>query len=73
MLKACIAANKIIIMQAANPGFTGGSTPKGNDYDRYRYRLFDQTSRLNEGDACATLSSIEWVLRPVCANERHPS
>jgi len=49
VLKACIAANKIIIMQAANPGLTGGSTPKGSDYDRYPYRLFDQTSRLNEG------------------------
>jgi FAD/FMN-containing dehydrogenase len=28
------AANKIIIMQAANNGVTGGSTPDGADYDR---------------------------------------
>jgi D-lactate dehydrogenase len=34
VVKACIAANKIIIMQAANTGLTGGSTPDGNDYDR---------------------------------------
>lgn len=34
MLKACAAANKIIIMQAANTGLTGGSTPDGRDYDR---------------------------------------
>jgi D-lactate dehydrogenase (quinone) len=34
VLKACVAANKIIIMQAANTGITGGSTPDGNDYDR---------------------------------------
>jgi len=34
LLKACIAANKIIIMQAANTGLTGGSTPEGSDYDR---------------------------------------
>jgi D-lactate dehydrogenase (quinone) len=34
VLKACIAANKIIIMQAANTGLTGGSTPDGADYDR---------------------------------------
>jgi D-lactate dehydrogenase (quinone) len=25
---------QIIIMQAANPGLTGGSTPEGSDYDR---------------------------------------
>src|SRR3984893_11425645 len=33
-LNACVAANKIIIMQAANTGLTGGSTPDGDDYDR---------------------------------------
>ena len=34
VLKACIAANKIVIVQAANTGLTGGSTPDGSDYDR---------------------------------------
>lgn len=34
VLGTCIAANKIIIMQAANTGLTGGSTPAGDDYDR---------------------------------------
>src|SRR5208282_84185 len=34
VLNACVAANKIIIMQAANTGLTGGSTPDGDDYDR---------------------------------------
>jgi D-lactate dehydrogenase (quinone) len=34
VLKACAAASKIIIMQAANTGITGGSTPDGGDYDR---------------------------------------
>jgi D-lactate dehydrogenase len=34
VLKVCAAANKIIIMQAANTGLTGGSTPDGDDYDR---------------------------------------
>jgi len=34
VLKACVASDKIIIMQAANTGLTGGSTPDGNDYDR---------------------------------------
>lgn len=34
VLKECVAAGKIVIMQAANTGLTGGSTPDGNDYDR---------------------------------------
>src|SRR5271156_182938 len=33
-LQACIATDKIVIMQAANTGLTGGSTPDGDDYDR---------------------------------------
>ena len=33
-LRACIAANTIILPQAANTGLTGGSTPLGNDSDR---------------------------------------
>ncbi|MEJ5155218.1 D-lactate dehydrogenase [Gluconobacter wancherniae] len=32
--QACVDAGKIVIMQAANTGLTGGSTPDGNDYDR---------------------------------------
>lgn len=34
VVQACVAADKIVIMQAANTGLTGGSTPDGNDYDR---------------------------------------
>src|SRR5687767_7326994 len=34
VLKACVAADKIVIAQAANTGLTGGSTPDGEDYDR---------------------------------------
>lgn len=34
VLKAVTAARKIVIMQAANTGLTGGSTPDGNEYDR---------------------------------------
>lgn len=30
ILKACVAADKIVIFQAANTGLTEGSTPKGN-------------------------------------------
>ena len=34
VLKACVAADCIVICQAANTGVTGGSTPDGDDYDR---------------------------------------
>ncbi|MBL8268611.1 D-lactate dehydrogenase [Steroidobacter sp.] len=34
VLQACTTANKIVIVQAANTGLTGGSTPAGDDYDR---------------------------------------
>ncbi len=34
VLGLCAAAGKIVIMQAANTGLTGGSTPDGADYDR---------------------------------------
>jgi len=33
VLQACVGAGKIVIMQAANTGLTGGSTPDGDDYD----------------------------------------
>lgn len=74
LLKVCIAANKIIITQAANTGLTGGSTPNGNDYDRdivivntlriARIRL------INEGrqvicHSGATLFQLEKALKPL--------
>ena len=34
VLKLCTKLDKIIILQAANTGLTGGSTPDGDDYDR---------------------------------------
>lgn len=34
LLKACVAHDVIILMQASNTGVTGGSTPDGNNYDR---------------------------------------
>ncbi|MDB4098177.1 D-lactate dehydrogenase [Flavobacteriaceae bacterium] len=33
-LQKCVEHNVIVIMQAANTGLTGGSTPFGKDYDR---------------------------------------
>ena len=34
VLKLCVKLDKIMILQAANTGLTGGSTPDGDDYDR---------------------------------------
>ncbi|MCQ8279561.1 D-lactate dehydrogenase [Acetobacteraceae bacterium KSS8] len=34
VVQACVAADCIVLMQAANTGLTGGSTPDGDDYDR---------------------------------------
>ena len=74
VLKACIAANKIVIVQAANTGLTGGSTPDGSDYDRdiiivstlriARIRL------INEGrqvicHSGSTLMHLEKALEPL--------
>ena len=74
VLKACVAANKIIIMQAANTGLTEGSTPSGNDYDRDIIIL--NTTRMNkiilldEGKQIisfpgATLFTLEKLLKPL--------
>jgi D-lactate dehydrogenase len=74
VLVACAAANTIIIMQAANTGLTGGSTPNGSDYDREviivstlrmnRIRLIDQGRQIicHPG---ATLLQLENALRPL--------
>ena len=74
VLKACVAANKIIIMQAANTGLTEGSTPSGDDYDREIIIL--NTTRMNkiilldEGKQIisfpgATLFTLEKLLKPL--------
>jgi D-lactate dehydrogenase (quinone) len=74
VLKACAAANKIIIMQAANTGITGGSTPDGADYDRdilivstlrlSNIRLIDEGRQMicHPG---ATLFQLENALKPL--------
>ena len=74
VLLACVAAGKIIIMQAANTGLTGGSTPDGSDYDREivivstlrmaKVRLIDEGRQV----IClpgATLFQLERLLQPL--------
>ncbi|MFG0517392.1 D-lactate dehydrogenase [Kluyvera intermedia] len=73
VLSACVAADKIILMQAANTGLTEGSTPSGNDYDRdiiiiSTLRL-DKLHLLDKGDQVlawpgTTLYSLEKALKP---------
>ena len=46
VLKLCVENELIILMQAANTGLTGGSTPNGNDYDRQI--IIINTMRIND-------------------------
>jgi D-lactate dehydrogenase len=74
VLKACAAASKIIIMQAANTGITGGSTPDGGDYDREivivstirmaRIRLINEGRQVIYHPG-ATLYQLEKALKPL--------
>lgn len=74
VLRACAAANKIIIMQAANTGITGGSTPDGSDYDREIVIVstlrMARIHLINEGRQVichpgATLFQLEKALKPL--------
>lgn len=73
VLKACVAADKIVIMQAANTGLTEGSTPSGS-YDRdvvlINTRRLDAIHLLSGGKqvlgfAGATLFDLEKRLEPL--------
>lgn len=77
VLNACIKANKAVIMQAANTGLTGGSTPDGDTYDRDIVII--NTLRMNKihliGNGqqviClpgATLFELEKMLQPLGRN-----
>jgi len=73
ILQICVKADIIVIMQAANTGLTGGSTPDGNDYDRPIVII--STMRINEiqiinegkqiiGFSGSTLFGLENKLAP---------
>jgi len=73
VLQACVAADKIVILQAANTGLTEGSTPK-DAYDRdvvlINTRRMDQIALLHDGAQVvsfpgATLFSLERLLAPL--------
>ncbi len=73
ILQICVEFDIIVIMQAANTGLTGGSTPYGNDYDRPV--LIINTMRINDihvinegkqivGLSGSTLFELENILAP---------
>ena len=74
ILQECVAADVIVITQAANTGLTGGSTPSGNDYDRdivivntMRLNIIQPINN-NEQVVClpgATLNRLEMLLKPL--------
>ena len=74
VLKAAVEADRIVIMQAANTGLTGGSTPDGNDYDREIVLIstlrITGVQLINNGEqvVClpgATLDRLEQALAPL--------
>ncbi|WP_305987471.1 D-lactate dehydrogenase [Roseibium sp. MMSF_3544] len=73
VLKACVAADRIVIMQAANTGLTEGSTPSG-DYDRdvviINTLRLDNIHVLKDGHQIiglpgSTLYKLERLLKPL--------
>lgn len=74
ILQAAVAADRIVIMQAANTGLTGGSTPDGADYDREIVLIstlrITGVQLINDGEqvVClpgATLDRLEQALAPL--------
>lgn len=74
ILNACVQADKIILMQAANTGLTEGSTPSGNDYDRQIVIIstlrLDKLHLLDNGQQVlawpgTTLYQLEKALKPL--------
>ena len=73
VLQACVDADKIVIMQAANTGLTQGSTPKGR-YDRdvviVNTRRMTQLQVIRDGEQVisfpgSTLFALEKLLDPL--------
>lgn len=74
VLQACVNADKIILMQAANTGLTEGSTPNGNDYDRQIVIIstlrLDKLQLIDNGEQVlafpgTTLYTLEKALKPL--------
>lgn len=73
IVKETVESGRIIIMQAANTGLTGGSTPFGDDYDREIVLISTKRQNtiqvINDGKQVicfpgATLDQLEKALKP---------
>ena len=73
ILQICVEYDVIVIMQAANTGLTGGSTPYGDDYDRpiliINTMRIDTIHTINNGKQVlglsgSTLFKLEKMLKP---------
>ena len=73
LLQICVSENFIVIMQAANTGLTGGSTPFGDDYDRpiviINTMRISTIHVINQGQQIiglsgSTLFGLEHTLKP---------
>ena len=74
VLNAAVASGRAVILQAANTGLTGGSTPWGDDYDREIVLIsvmrLAGIHKLGQGEQVlclpgATLDALEKTLRPL--------
>ena len=74
IIKLCVSLEKIILIQAANTGLTGGSTPDGDKYDRdvviINTLKLDQLLLINKGKQVlafpgASLYKLEEILDPL--------
>lgn len=74
VLKLCVEHDKAIILQAANTGLNGGSTPFGDGYDREIVIIstlkISQINLIRDGEqvialAGSTLYQLEDILRPI--------
>ena len=77
-LQACVAADVAVIMQAANTGLTGGSTPNGEGYDRpiviINTLQIDDIQLLDEGKQIIGLpgSTLFGLEKRLAAYQREP-
>ena len=78
VLEACVAADVIVISQAANTGITGGSNPFGNDYDRdvviINTMRNDNIQLINEGKqaVCLTGATLNHLEQELKVYDREP-
>lgn len=78
VLQEAVAADCIVIMQAANTGLTGGSTPFGDDYDRpvilMSTRRLEGVQVINEGKqvVCLPGATLDVLERKLGQYNREP-